>query len=111
MIKSELIAKLAEEVQLLLSQGPPVGKSDPDAVLCQQVTSLDGPLLGKLDFARLAADSRAAGAGAPNPDEPSAPFGLPGAPFHSPKTIGCPLVSISSASTPIARKSSRTNSA
>jgi hypothetical protein len=65
--------KLAGSMQELLNRPAPAAKDSPDAALYAQLTSPTGPLLGRLDFARLAAEVRAK-------DETPAtaePFGLP----------------------------------
>ncbi len=53
--------KFAQDVQVLLTQPLSEKRDGPDAALYQQLTSLDGPLLGRLDFARLAAEIKAKG--------------------------------------------------
>lgn len=58
--------KLAAQVQELIRRGPPAAAEHPNAVLHRQLTSLSGPLLGALDFGRLAAD-RAPAESAPSP--------------------------------------------
>ena len=63
--------RLAARLQALLADEPPAGANGPDAILCRQLTSLNGPLLGKMDFGRLAGETVASGA-----KEDSA-FGLP----------------------------------
>ena len=56
--------QLADRLQQLLSRGPSSGKKDhPDAVLYQQLKALGGPLLGKLDFGRIASDTSGLDAG------------------------------------------------
>jgi hypothetical protein len=39
--------RLADEVQKLLTSGPPEGKDNPDAALHRQLTSMNGPLIGQ----------------------------------------------------------------
>ncbi len=56
--------QLADRLQQLLLSGPSSGKKDdPDAVLYQQMKALGGPLLGKLDFGRIASDTSGLDAG------------------------------------------------
>lgn len=66
---------IAARIQRLLVDGPPTRSEDPDAILFRQLTSLSGPLLGKMDFGRLATETAASGA----KDDPA--FGLPRAMF------------------------------
>ncbi len=40
--------KLGDDVQKLLTSGPPAAKDDPDAVLYRQLASLGGPLFGRM---------------------------------------------------------------
>jgi hypothetical protein len=44
--------KVASKIQKLLTAGPPSTKRDPDALLYEQLTSLSGPLFGRLPRAR-----------------------------------------------------------
>ena len=46
--------RLAEALGLMLAKGPTGSKIDPDTLLYEQLMSLNGPLLGRLDFAKLA---------------------------------------------------------
>ena len=52
--RSEERKHLAEALGLLLAKGPAGTKTDPDTLLYQQLLSLNGPLLGRLDFSKLA---------------------------------------------------------
>ena len=63
--------RLAARLQTLLVGVPPAKGDDPDAVLHRQLTSLNGPLLGKIDFGRLAGEIAASGA------KEDSSFGLP----------------------------------
>jgi hypothetical protein len=63
--------ELASQLQRLLDGSPPAQADDPDAILHRQLTAPDGPLLGQIDFTRVAAEAAASGAG-----EPDASFGL-----------------------------------
>lgn len=55
--------ELANRLQRLLSSDPPARADDPDAILHRQLTSLNGPLLGVVDFARAAAEVSASASG------------------------------------------------
>ncbi len=64
-------AKLASEVQALLTAGPPTAKDSPDAILYKQLVSLEGPMLASI--LRKAADKPAIPA---QPGVPPAPGDL-----------------------------------
>jgi len=66
--------RIAADLQRLLSGEPPAAGDQPDAVLHRQLSSPGGPLLGKLDFGRLAAESAAEGEPGPG-DAPGLPRG------------------------------------
>lgn len=70
-------AKLAERLRRLLLSPPASTDSgnDPDSLLKRRLESLEGPLLGRLDFARLALENKEA-----KPGE-TAKFGLPRSSF------------------------------
>jgi hypothetical protein len=68
--------RLAGQLQELITNGPPPENNHPDTALYNQLTSMSGPLLGKLDFARLAADARTSNTPTTQPIEPTK-FGLP----------------------------------
>jgi Protein of unknown function (DUF1592)/Protein of unknown function (DUF1588)/Protein of unknown function (DUF1587)/Protein of unknown function (DUF1585)/Protein of unknown function (DUF1595)/Planctomycete cytochrome C len=75
-LKSKRIL-IAEQLQQLLSRGPSATKNHPDTVLYHQLTALSGPLLGKLDFGRIASETRGTDAGKAPPDDRSGAYGLP----------------------------------
>ncbi len=64
--------RLAGELQQLLSGPVPADANRPDALLYRQLTAAGGPLLGKLDFRKLAAEAIAA-----KGNEPDLKLGLP----------------------------------
>ena len=49
--------QLAHQLEELLTGVPPTRPGDPDSVLYRELMSANGPLLGKLDFGRLAAET------------------------------------------------------
>ena len=69
--------KLAGQVQQLLVQGPTAGPDHPDTRLYKQLTSLSGPLLGRLDLQALASKSTSTAAQETAAGKSSKVYGLP----------------------------------
>lgn len=69
--------QLALQLQQLLTRGPSAVKDPPDTTLYEQLTSLGGPLLGKLDFGRIASETNGSDAGKDQAHNRDDGFGLP----------------------------------
>ena len=69
--------RLAGQVQQLLVQGPTAGPDHPDTRLYKQLTSLTGPLLGRLDLQALASKSTPSAAQETAAGKSSRIYGLP----------------------------------